>query len=198
MISDRVLADISAETYAAGHQPTYQTQDVHLTVGKQGGILYWAFRGSACLRDWLDDVSAFPRRALVEHADLGLCDPQFLENALQVLEPLIRDIGGNPQIGTGHSKGAAEAEAIAALLALRGLPPLKLTVFAPARIGALQGLLRSIPGSSYRWRDDPVPLLPSFLPHPRPLTQLGAPSFELDVFADHHMANYQAQTPADA
>ena len=87
---------------------------------------------------------------------------------------------------------------MAALLALRGMPPLKLTVFAPARVGALQGLLQPIPGSSYRWRDDPVPLLPSYLPHPRRVTQLGVPSFELDVLADHHIANYQAQVSADA
>jgi hypothetical protein len=205
VLSDRSLADLCAATYAPDHVPTYETPDVHVTVTKQGGVVYWAFRGSASLRDWFDDLLAVPVDETVDHEILGLCHPQFLRNALSVIEPLLRDIGDNPHVGTGHSKGGSEALDIGALLALRGKPPLRLVAFAPARAGALKGILGPIPGASYRFRDDPVPLLPTYLPPPRPLTQLGTPGvngltairrdFEYGFLADHHIANYQGSAP---
>jgi hypothetical protein len=44
----------------------------------------------------------------------------------------------------------------------------------------LAALLSAVPGSDYRHRDDPVPMVPSWMTHPRPIVQLGAPRFTLD------------------
>jgi predicted lipase len=91
-----------------------------------------AFRGSACVRDWLTD-------ARIEYADTGLgrVHRGFWESTTSIIDQ-VRELetpsGSVPLVITGHSKGAAEALICAWLLARMGRAVQSVHTFGGPRI----------------------------------------------------------------
>ena len=108
---------------------------------------------------------------------------------------------------TGHSLGGAHARVLAGMFALAGLPVAELVTFASPR-PAFPNLQRVIeisgmPHRSYRFHNDPVPLVPfplAVLPWTHteewiPLAGNTEPE-NLDPLRDHSIANYIAMLTA--
>ena len=188
---DATLAELCAETYDRFNTPTWCIDEVRAFRYADPGGTVVVFPGSVAPVDWARDLLALPAHAVLDHADLGTVPLGFWLGLEAVLARIEADVGGKPLVLAGHSLGGARALLAAALLASAGRRPRKTTAFAPPRVGSLNGLIREA-AVAYRYRDDPVPLVPLGFAHPCPLVQLAPPLLELDVLADHHLANYRA------
>lgn len=190
MITDQRLCQLCSETYD-GKPMTFETAGVHFRITVEDGFNVIAFKGSDNVDDWLRDFEI----GLVNVAKLGQLQAGFQFDAAQAWARIPDD----NVILTGHSKGGADAQIIAGMLAAAGLPPLKLTTFGAPRVcwtesDAIIDLLANVPGSDYRNANDPVPLLPWFLFAARPVVQLGVGHVAIaDIDrADHHIEGYMA------
>lgn len=201
MITDHDLALASQAAYSG--TPTWATRDVqaYLTVRPEGAIV--AFRGTADIVGLLRDLeAALIVHGMADHIDLGPTPESFLADVLEIYPLIVADLPPDIDVfATGHSKGAAEAEIFAALLLQSTGRNVSCSVFAPPRVGRLNGILASMPGRSYRNRIDPVTEVP-LLPHPRAITAIDVmpPELELGPLADHHVSLYVrgVETPVAA
>ncbi len=144
----------------------------------------------------------------VNHPTLGFLHAGFYDSAMSIWPDVRNAASAGPYALAGHSLGAALALLLGGLLIDAGKPPLKIGAFAPPRVGSdpFVKVVTSVPYCAYRYRDDPVPMVPFRLmpppPAPQfpyrqvPFIQLGTPSFEIDETADHAIGNYVANVAA--
>lgn len=188
------LCALCADAYA--QPPSLAAGDAYVVLAETEGTIIAAFRGSASIEDWWADFRAGAHIA-GDHPELGACHAGFLADVVAIAPLIVAAVGSCPLAVTGHSKGGAEAQLFAGLLAAKGRPPVQLTTFGAPRAAApdntrLAALLAPLPGTDYRHRDDPVPGEPRWLDHKRPVAQLVPPRLELDVIADHYLSGYAA------
>jgi hypothetical protein len=117
------------------------------------------------------------------------------------LQPYLRSAGfvGMPWHLYGHSKGAAEAQALAAIATYGGWPPKRLVTWAAPEMGRLSDLIRTLPGSDYAIDEDRVPSslarLLSTTPRQRvPLLWAPAPK-TFNWVTYHRMESYLERMP---
>jgi hypothetical protein len=198
-MTDHDLALLCQATYS-GQPATWDTADVHAYLTTSDGYANIAFKGSKSKEDWYRDFMVLPPLlgiGLKQHAQLGLVHYGLDNDVDEIFSQIIAQLPDMPVNVTGHSKGAGEAQDFAAKLRL--LQPSRaiyLTTFAPPRIGALNGVLKGMPGKDYHNGPDPVPMVPGWLPHPdgRPMSELWVPPGTgldlLDIFAYHSIGLY--------
>ena len=219
--TDRELVDQAAATYTSAAAPFYEDASqairIFLTT-RADGLNYLSPEGTHNLPGWMYDFFAIGLRelpvamlfamlgtkdhAMTSHSDLGFVHAGFLAAVLPAMPQLIEIAKRGPYAIDGHSLGAALALLAGALLIVEGLPPVKIGAFAPPRVGSDRFLqiVTSVPLCAYRYKDDPVPMVPvriepAFPYRQVPLTQLGQVTLELDTFADHAIGNYVASVP---
>jgi hypothetical protein len=189
LITTLQLADASLAAYVL--QATVETDDVHCVISQVGDTQVIALRGTDPdhFIDLLLDAKAIFSR---DDPILGSCSESFVADAEQLLWrlwPLLRD----PFAITGHSKGASEAQALAAMLTHMGRPPICVTVFEPAQVGTLNDILLKLPGIATRHGGDFVTQEPSGRGHAQPLTLLPwVGPRPLNPIAYHAMAGVRA------
>lgn len=193
MISDADLAGLAALAYTAA--PTWWQGDVHACQVERGGATVVAFRGTVPddMADWLRDIDAWPDFI----PGLGYCHAGFADGVKAIWGGLSVGLRDKPHvILTGHSLGGALAIIAAGMLAVAGSPPAALVTFGAPRAGLerLAHALRGLPVRQYRNGDDPVPEVPSFFQHVRPLIAVGVPA--VDPLLDHEIARYQIAVAA--
>lgn len=195
-LSDLEAAELCQKAYDGHPEDWFEFVTVNgIAAGviqRDGGTIV-AFRGSANKEDWLRDLDERPE----DHPDLGKVHAGFLEGmeaAYNVLLPLLR--GQQVQL-TGHSLGAAHACLLAGLLAARGRSPARLALFGCPRPGfdRLRDLvLGAVPDiTSYRNREDPVPLVPYLMGlYHHVVEPMAVRSRENDIgpVDDHFIAHY--------
>jgi hypothetical protein len=188
---DADLCAASAAAYTSA--PTIVAAgDVHAVATWRGDTMVVAFRGTVptSWEDWFRDFAAWPER-VVNHPTLGACHDGFLTGAEAIL-PQLRAIlpTARPFALTGHSLGGALAIMAGALLADRGLLPVRLTTFGAPRVGmVLDKVLRDVDGRRFRHGDDPVPEVPCWpYRNDRGWTRVGEPA--IDPIDDHMIAGY--------
>jgi hypothetical protein len=168
-------AEIALAAYGA---VTVETEDIHALIVDDPDILWIGLRGTADFVALLRDAAAAYERndpILGKTPDTFASDAEQLFWRLWPKLPLIKLIGI-----TGHSKGASEAEDLAAMFGNAGRRPSWLGAFEPAPVGPLNGLITGLPGIA-TWRGidtthlllrDPVPAAPEWRPHAYALTLL--------------------------
>jgi len=173
---------LAVAAVASYSQPaTIETDDVHALLIEEDGCLVVALRGTNP-EHWIDlwrDAEA----AIMRHDPiLGAVPESFAEDAEQLLWRLLPRLKpGQPVYLAGHSKGASEAQILAAMMAHAGFAPAFLAAFEPAPVGTLQGLLKTQAGIATCLGHDPIPRLPLGRPHAQELTLLpwsGVPPFD--------------------
>ena len=188
ILTDIDLADLALASYA--EPATVETSDVHALIVERDGIQIIALRGTDPhhLIDLIRDAEAVGLR---RDPILGDVSASFLGDAEQLVWRLWPSLRA-PYALTGHSKGAAEAQALAAILAHMGRPPMRLAAFEPPLLWLCNGLVAALPGIATRHGDDeitewpkhgqaqPLTLLPWIGPRP------------LDPLAYHYMQGVRA------
>lgn len=189
MITDLRACDLCEAAYTASAK--WSRLDVHATLTEEDGLSIVAFRGSASLIDWFRDFQAIPHLP-VKQQQIGLVHEGFFIDVMQVAPAIQEDLAGKEVVLAGHSKGAAEAQLLAALMVAAGTPPVQLVTFGAPRcgFGRLQETMHGLPGSDFVNAPDPVPPLPIPYLHPRPTTQLGVKAW-LPRIEDHFLVNYR-------
>jgi hypothetical protein len=190
----------AAALCAAAYDPAsswgarWETGDVHVFLAEEGDDTVIVHRGTdpGNLEDWLADLDLIADRDPILGAVL------FAE-IVEVRRDILRSVLGRSPVITGHSKGGAEAQALAGFFCAVGVKVAQLETFGAPRLMApdnarLPALLGQVPGRDHRHRDDPVPLLPLGFVHPRAVDQLFPARLELpsDALLDHEIANYVA------
>ncbi len=209
-ISDHDLVVAAAATYDPAAIPLYEGIGgaVRVFLSKVNGLNVVAIEGTKNAPGWALDFVAIPEedRPKTDHPSLDWVHAGFMTGATLAIDSVRRVAQQAPYAITGHSLGAALAELIGALLSLEGLPPVKIGSFAPPRVGGdkFLSVLMSLPVTAYRYADDPIPLVPFFLPgfpyRQVPLIQIGRGSFAraiLDPFVYHHCQNYLSGVPQE-
>jgi len=203
MIHPHILAQLCADIYdAPDAHPwlNYWTKDDvvigHVRVDDTDVLV---LRGSVTAGDWARDCEGWPDK----HPLLGYVHAGFMEGMGDVLAETCGAVSSNLTI-TGHSLGAARARILAALYVAIGIPVNQVTVFGSPRPGVLQvsTLIQRVPvHTSYRNREDPVPLVPGIFPewqHPEPWISVDSPPADdaLEGIRDHSIHLYvKALTP---
>ena len=123
------------------------------------GQIVIAFRGSACLEDFLHDVEGIqPVRVPL----IGTIGAGFFEGVRDIFE-LLGLRAGDDIILTGHSLGCCHAAYVARLCILRGIKVSQLILFEPPRAG-YQDFIDSLRNVgqilAYRDREDGVTSVP--------------------------------------
>lgn len=167
---------------------------------KIDGIWLIVPRGSQTAGDWLRDFSACP-----VWTPLGFLHAGFWDG-MQAFHTVVKSIvGASPFVLGGHSLAGAETGIEAGLCALDGMIPVEVVTFASPRPGFpnLRRVIEKagITKTNYRFRNDPVPLVPfpvdPLMPwcHIEPAwVALDAPTepHNLDPLRDHSITNYIA------
>jgi Lipase (class 3) len=208
MISDLALATLSLNAELPGAVWAFAGPTFHATMidTPDGPVI--ACEGSESIGDWVADFDVIGPQS-VEHPDLGLVHAGFDVTTDECFAAIVTAIGARAVILTGHSKGGAEAEMLAAKLAAKGIGIAKLTTFGTPRwviIGNTKVPLllpATLVGVSYRHFKDvvtEVPFPPFDHPSTRPTVEIGSGTFAqmMDAAWMHHMANYIAALPASA
>ena len=158
MTPDQQLGLLSQQAYSL--PATVETEDAHALIRERDdGVVMIAPRGTVPT-NWIDlwrDVSAIQRR---NDPILGHGPDSILADCEQLawrLYPLIRD--REVWMG-GHSKGGGEGQGLAAIFLQMGVKVTRLTTFAALRMGALGGIISSIPGFDFVFDHDKVPQEP--------------------------------------
>lgn len=198
MISPLVLAQICADAYAdapAGFDHVWEFSGTHAAHRTLAGVEVIVFRGSKDALDWIRDAEGFP----VWDDRIGFVHAGFMAGMDDALIAACA-LPGQKAV-TGHSLGGARARILAALLAYSGSPVTQCTVFGSPR-PAFANLTRLLqksgtPHSSYRNRNDPVPLVPylgGLYEHPDQAISLDAApaADDLEPLRDHHIELYIA------
>lgn len=167
MVSDHDLALLCAETERQ-RAPVWQfagpTFHATLTPSRDGPII--ACEGSMSFGDWLiGDFYLFGPESTA-HPDLGTVHAGFDLTTDECLPEIIRAVEPAPGvIVTGHSKGGANAEMLAAKLILAGVAIVRLVTFGTPRwilgnTAKADALLAPALGPSYRHFRDYVTQVP--------------------------------------
>ena len=186
LITDLRLADLALAAYSEA--ATIETDDVHALLVEEDGVLLVGLRGTNPAKWvdlWRDAASIVLRRDPI----LGPTPDSFLTDAEQLVWRLAPRIRSRPWAIGAHSKGAAEAQAAAAIATFMGWPPVRLAAFAPPPMGRLGGWLDGVPSGAYRHGEDPItddefgrgrptPLIPLAWTGPKPLDPLDYHSME--------------------
>ena len=190
----------AAQFCAAAYDPAsawlarWETEDVHVFLTEAEGDLVIVHRGTdpADLADWLVDCD------LVVTQD-PIVGPVLFHEIIEVRRDIFRRVVGHSVVVTGHSKGGAEAQALAGFLVAVGVKVAQLETFGTPKLIStgntrLPALLGTLAGQDYRHGGDPVPLLPLGFAHPRAVEQLAPARLEWpsDAIVDHEIANYIA------
>lgn len=205
-MSDLELAKICAATYAPGVTWAFAGPTFHATWTASPGQVVIACEGSHSLGDWLADFDVVGP-ATFDHPALGVIHAGFSETSDECFHQIRDEVRKAKSDGlavaiTGHSKGGANAEVLAAKLALHGLWVDQLVTFGTPR-WLMRGnrrvppLLPAALGASYRhFRDlvPEVPLAPWDHPLTRPIVEVGTGSALqlLDVAWMHAITSYVA------
>lgn len=197
MIPAATLARLCANLYddkSEGWLHHFVIEDIVFAHVKVDDSDVLVFRGSITALDWIRDAEGWP----AWDSKLGFVHAGFLRHMDDALET-VRPFLGQKVVITGHSLGGARARVMAALLIVNGLPINQVTVFGSPR-PAFENLSRILQKSgaihtSYRNRNDPVPLVPGILPnwtHPEQWIALNeAPAADdLEPLRDHHIELY--------
>lgn len=197
MISDLDLCLLCNKTYSSSASLPIPKSGVYVcTTQVRDGIVV-AFRGSITEQDWLRDGETIPRQAR-NHPQLGYCHDGFLSAGESIVNEVVKAVGNQPLIITGHSLGGAEAVAVGALLTLMKKPIAKIVTFGAPRVGMwefvkVMNAVRAL--RQYRRGNDPVPMVPFFIPiifryrNTRdPLIQIGKD--QPNAFDAHHITGY--------
>jgi hypothetical protein len=204
--SDLELCQACAASYGPGtpyFQPPGFTDRLFLTETADYATLIP--EGTYNAPGWVGDFLALGVR---EHpttsaAGLSFIHADFYEAALRLL-PAVQAVAARKPIALGgHSRGAALAAMLAALLIQQNIIPVKLALYAPPRVGAADfiALVTSALGvvPAYKFGDDPVPEVPFTLEPDFPyeqfsLTKIGA---ALPIAIEcHKITNYVAGVQA--
>lgn len=199
MISDLDLAKLCMATYTASAPslPLSAPGGAYVCLTRIPDGVVCAFRGSVTLEDWLHDF-LFAPVITREHPQLGFCHGEFLDDAEGIVNAIIEEVGDNPAILTGHSKGGVDAVGVGALMTLAGKPPAKIATFGAPRfgMGKFVGVLTAVEDlPQYRRGNDIVPEVPydvppllCFLDARAPLIEIGVA--QLEFLKCHSIAGY--------
>jgi hypothetical protein len=204
MISDARLAALAAASYACDPTWTGQGLDQSLhavrTDDADSGLVVVAFRGSVTPVDWALDFYAIPApdHETLEHPTLGFVHRGFLLAAQTLIPQIALNLMGKDYVLTGHSLGGALALVVAGLLVDDGHMPTRVATFGAPKCGFTRftAALQNVSIGEYRRGNDPVPLVPFWLPqfpyeHPRtPLLRVGVPN--IVPIECHHVGGYLA------
>lgn len=177
MITDKRLCELCAESYIKPLSFDEPQVGSHFRTTDEDGYTIIAFRGTDGVLDWARNFLTLPLQVI--HAGFQISATAAWRR-MPVSDHLIL---------TGHSAGGAIAQLIAAMFLTYGYPILNVTTFGTPRIYGRHTPLMT-EGVDYRNGNDPVPLFPLELQHPRPVTQLGESSFGIHTLNDHHIENY--------
>jgi hypothetical protein len=204
VISDHDLALLCAATEGSPAPTwTFQGPTFHATLNETPDGPIIACQGSVSIGDWIKDFEVFGHGS-IDHPALGLIHAGFDVTTSECLMDILKCLDGNRSpILTGHSKGGAEAEMLAAKLAVHGIPTKKLTTFGTPRwvIGGNVKVSKWLPaylsGVSYRNYKDivtEVPFPPYIHPPTRPIVEVGTGTLVdlLDPPKMHSIVNYAA------
>lgn len=204
VIKPSILASLCCDIYDSSKKDEwlhYWDQDgggndLHVAHTKIDDTDILVFRGTESLADWIADVEAWP----TYHRQLGFLHFGFALYADAILEETTPLLGGRVVI-TGHSLGGARARILAAHRIVNNLPVDQVCVFGSPKPG-FANVSRVIQKSgivhtSFRNRNDPVPLVPGILPmwvHSEDWTVLDAAPAEsnLEALRDHSSSLYLA------
>ncbi|GEM_PF-1264937 len=192
------FARLAAAAYDPATTPDFVAGSSEIYVTRLGDEIILTWRGSSDIADWRMDLWSVPGYA----PDLQCwAHSGFLECAHQAWPILWFWLNKNPGRVwlCGHSKGAAEATVIAALMTRFGRPPAGLVTFGSPRVGfsGLSWWLRGIPVWLFVHGADRITRLP-FLWGWRPIRPpivIGRPGHPL---ADHLIPRYIAALSEEA
>jgi hypothetical protein len=201
MVTDHQLAALCYDTEFTPVTWAFEGPTFHATATVEADEVIIACQGSKDLADWIKDLEAAPDP--FDHHTLGLVHAGFNSTTDECLPAIVEFCSGKTIVLTGHSKGGAEAEMLAAKLEAVSIPVSLLVTFGTPRWvfagnGTPTALLAPIPGRSYRHFKDIVTEVPF-----EPLWQhtanrqpveigTGTPLQMLDVLWMHHIASYEA------
>lgn len=200
MITDAAFAALAQRTYI--DPPTYTgygaDQSIHAHLTQADGVVLVGFRGSKEPNDWALDFEAIPAfdHDTEAHGKLGLLHAGFVHGAETVYARVKASVTGHRVALYGHSLGGALALMTGALLMADGIPVERIVTFGAPRVGLIEyvNALATVAVDEYRYGNDIVPQVPSFMMHARPLIHVGAP--RIDFLSCHHIENYIAAITA--
>ncbi|MDD5249658.1 MAG: hypothetical protein PHY45_11765 [Rhodocyclaceae bacterium] len=198
MIPASILAQNCAAIYDDANRQSWakywELDGVHIALAHYAEADVLVFRGSADAQDFMRDADAVPEW----HPNLGFLHAGFAAGLDDVMAEVHSAVGERVAI-TGHSLGGARARILAAMRVIEGWPVHQLCVFGSPKPG-FANVSRIIQKSgmahsSYRNRNDPMPLMPGLLPlweHPEDWIALDEhPDVnDFDPLRDHSMALY--------
>jgi len=154
-------ARMLARSYTAKQHIAIST--IEIRFGEIDGKRVAAIRGSESMGDWARNLRVAPTRSRILKAWVH---NGFLTSALAVKDAMLKEIKKNGpfHIITGHSKGAAEAVLLSALLKKWGYAPIEMIAFAEPRTfcrwSSSTECLTEISTSKYVIDGDWVPEIP--------------------------------------
>ena len=169
MITDLDLIDACIGTYVGAPQ-SWGNDKIHAFVSQVNGTQIIAFEGTQSIPEWVGNVlGATPDDTAMQHDAIGLVHREWYEGVVRVAPDILSYLEGLKDYSlafTGHSRGAAHAEIMAAVLTLHGIRIERLSTFGTPRCGRLNGITKDIPGYLYQNMRDPVFDVPIYLHHP--------------------------------
>lgn len=196
-MTDRDYAALCQRSYDT--TPDYGTPDGPRAFRSWvGGRMVFCFPGSRSFLDWATDLMATPTLDLeaANPPKLGPVHLGFLKRANHCMDLIRVDLNSARDFAlTGHSLGGAIALLVGAMAIIEeNIAPAEIVTFGAPRAGfdTYANVLRSVAVRQYRFGADPIPLVPT---HPyvharEPLSQIGSPIRSIDIFENHHIANY--------
>lgn len=205
MIEDRYYAELCAATYAPNVVWAFQGPTFHATLTEEtDGTVTIACEGSKSQGDWEQDFTLLDGESF-DHPDLGPIHAGFNHTTDECLNQIISTVNSRPVRLTGHSKGGAEAEVLAAKLRLHGVLVESLVTFGTPRwiiIGNTKpdALIPAAWGTSYRhFKDIVTEIPPDLYQHPktRPVVEVGTGTWRdmLDLQGMHNINAYVEAVP---
>lgn len=208
MITDAEVALLTAKTYTDPATWTGvdlwtrdgEKQNFQAYLHQQPGLVAIGFRGTETTEEWAADflALAIEDHDVINHEKLGHVHWGFLEATKSVYSSVYAsakaaNAAGTPVLLHGHSLGGAMAHMASALLTVDGIKISSVVTFAPPRCGfkSFMDILNTIPGTSYRFGNDPVPEVPSWMMQ-RTLIPIGSARPGWDgAKSCHSWINYQ-------
>ena len=203
----REYAILCQQTYSVPEPAwTFAASTFHAILTDDGdGHIVIAIEGSKSKFDWIVDFSVYGPH-WYEHPDLGKIHYAFDNTTDECLPEIIRACTGKIVHLTGHSKGGAEAELLAAKLVIAGITVDEVVTFgAPRWVGKgntkASQWMNGIRGWAFRHFKDVVTQVPFvWWRHPmrREPIEIGtAPWWRRFCLGwMHHLPNYIASLPA--
>ena len=201
----RDYALLCAATYVPESKWTFAGNTFHaILTDDGGGQIVIAIEGSKSKFDWIVDFSVYGPH-WYEHPDLGKIHYAFDNTTDECLPEIFRACTGKIVHLTGHSKGGAEAELLAAKLVIAGITVDEVVTFgAPRWVGKgntkASQWMNGIRGRAYRHFKDAVTQVPFiFWRHPmqREPVEIGTGRWwqRFNLPAMHHIGAYIASLP---